>query len=63
MEMVYGFLRINNEPPMTRFLASQLAASHYFNISKAKKDFGYHPIVTPEEGMNCLIHSLDPSIY
>ena len=63
MEMVYNFLSIKNEPPMTRFLASQLATSHYFNISRAKNDFGYHPIVSPEEGMNRLIHSLDPVIY
>ena len=63
MEMVYGFLRIKNEPPMTRFLASQLAKSHYFNISKAKKDFGYRPIMSSEEGMNRLIHSLHPPIY
>ena len=62
MEMVYGFLKIKKEPPMTRFLASQLAKSHYFDISRAKNDFGYRPLVSPEEGMNRLIHSLDPSI-
>ena len=63
MEMIYGFLRIKNEPPMTRFLASQLAKSHYFDISRAKKDFGYKPLVPPQEGMDRLINSLDPSIY
>ena len=59
MESTYGFLRIKNEPPMTRFLASQLATSHYFNISRAKNDFGYKPLVSPVEGMNRLINSLD----
>jgi len=63
MESTYGFLRIKNEPPMTRFLASQLATSHYFNISRAKNDFGYQPLVSPGEGMDRLIHSLDPSKY
>ena len=63
MERTYGFLRIKNEPPMTRFLASQLATSHYFNISRAKNDFGYQPLVPPGEGMDRLIHSLDPSKY
>ena len=46
---------------MTRFLASQLAASHYFNISRAKKDFGYEPLISHEEGMNRLIRALNPS--
>tara|TARA_B100000686_G_C16784812_1_gene974498 strand:- start:930 stop:1922 length:993 start_codon:yes stop_codon:yes gene_type:complete len=62
MEMAYGVLRIKGEPPMTRFLASQLAKSHYFNISRAKKDFGYKPLVSPQEGMDRLINSLDHSI-
>jgi nucleoside-diphosphate-sugar epimerase len=57
LEGVYGILRIKREPPMTRFLASQLATSHYFNISKAKNDFGYTPLVSHEEGMNRLIRS------
>ncbi len=58
LEGVYGFCGIKKEPPMTRFMASQLATSHYFNISRAKKDFGYEPVVSPEEGMNRLIQSL-----
>ena len=45
---------------MTRFLASQLATSHYFDISKAKKDFDYQPLVSQEEGINRLIYSLKP---
>ncbi len=61
LERVYGFFRIKNEPPMTRFLASQLATSHYFDISRAKRDFGYQPLVSHEEGMNRLILSLDSS--
>ena len=58
LELVYGFLRLKSEPPMTRFLASQLATSHYFDISKAKKDFNYQPLVGQEEGINHLIRSL-----
>ncbi len=63
MEIVYGVLRIKSEPPMTRFLASQLAKSHYFNISRAINDFGYQPIVPTQEGMDRLISSLDLSRY
>lgn len=58
LERIYSFFRIKNEPPITRFMASQLATSHYFNISRAKEDFGYEPVVSPEEGMNRLIQSL-----
>ncbi len=61
LEKVYGWGRISKEPPMTRFLASQLATSHYFNISAAQKDFGYEPVVSPEEGMNRFIQSLSNS--
>ena len=58
LEKIYNWGNIKKEPPMTRFLAAQLATSHYFNISLAKKDFGYEPVVNPEEGMNRLIQSL-----
>jgi nucleoside-diphosphate-sugar epimerase len=55
---VYGLFGIKSEPPMTQFLASQLSTSHYFDISRAKKDFNYEPLVSHEEGMRKLIHSL-----
>jgi 2-alkyl-3-oxoalkanoate reductase len=58
LEGAYRLLGIKNEPPMTRFLASQLATSHYFNISRAKNDFGYKPLVSQDEGMERLIQSL-----
>ena len=55
LEGIYGLLRVKKEPPMTRFLAAQLATSHYFNISRARKDFGYNPVVSSEEGMDRLV--------
>lgn len=58
LERVYGLFGIKSEPPMTRFVAAQLATSHYFNISKAKKDFAYAPVITQKEGMDRLIASL-----
>jgi nucleoside-diphosphate-sugar epimerase len=42
------------DPPMTRFLAAQLATHHYFNIAKARLDFGYRPRVSMEEGLSRL---------
>ncbi len=54
MEAVYWLFRLPGEPPMTRFLALQLSSSHYYDISKAKRDFGYQPLVSVEEGMRRL---------
>jgi nucleoside-diphosphate-sugar epimerase len=39
------------EPPMTRFVALNLGKSHYFSHEKAKRDFGYYPRVSIEEGL------------
>ncbi len=54
MESVHRLLRINREPIMTRFLAAQLGTSHYFDIGRATRDFGYAPLVSTEEGMRRL---------
>lgn len=58
MEMAYKAFNIGSEPPMTRFLALQLAKSHYFNIDKARKELGYQPAISMEEGMERLAGSL-----
>ncbi len=54
LETAFSLLRLQREPPMTRFLAAQLAKSHYFDISSARQDFGYQPRVSIEEGMKRL---------
>ena len=53
-EDVYRFLRLRSEPPMTRFLAAQLGTSQWFDISAAKRDFGYEPQISTTEGMQRL---------
>jgi nucleoside-diphosphate-sugar epimerase len=58
LETYHEMFNIQREPRMTRFLALQLAKNHYFDISKAKRDFGYRPIVTSAEGMRRLEESL-----
>jgi len=40
---------------MTRFLAAQLARSHYFDITKARRDLGYSPRVSTAEGLERLV--------
>ena len=36
---------------MTRFLAEQLSTPHWYDISAAERDFGYHPRVSVAEGL------------
>jgi nucleoside-diphosphate-sugar epimerase len=54
MEGLWTLLGRTDEPRMTRFLAAQLATSHYFNISAAKRDLSYSPRVSMEKGMEQL---------
>ena len=54
-ETTYRLLRaVKREPPMTRFLAAQLGRSHWFDISAARRDLGYHPAVSTAQGMRNL---------
>lgn len=50
-ELLWKLLHLPGEPPMTRFVAGQLAFSHYFDITAAQKDFNYAPVVLPEEAL------------
>jgi nucleoside-diphosphate-sugar epimerase len=61
LEGIYRLLRLRSEPPMTRFLAAQLSTSHYFDISRARRDFGYAPRVSTPEGMRRLAEALAAS--
>jgi 2-alkyl-3-oxoalkanoate reductase len=54
MEGIFGLLGKTEEPMMTRFIARQLATDHWYNIDAAKRDIGYKPTVTMEEGMKHL---------
>jgi nucleoside-diphosphate-sugar epimerase len=54
LEWAYWLARSRAEPPMTRFLAAQLATSHWFDISAALRDFGYEAHVSTAEGMRRL---------
>jgi nucleoside-diphosphate-sugar epimerase len=54
IEGAYAALRLKGEPRMTRFLAEELATAHWFNIGAAKRDLGYAPRVTIEEGLRRL---------
>jgi len=48
------FGKMSEEPRMTRFLATQLSTDHYFDISAARNDLKYRPLISTEEGMRRL---------
>ncbi len=54
MEWTYRAFGISGEPRMTRFVARELATSHWFDISAAKRDLGYTADIPIEEGMKRL---------
>ncbi len=54
MEKLWTILRRQSDPPMTRFIASQLGLPHYFDLSKARRDLGYGPRITTAEGLRRL---------
>ena len=51
LEGVYRLLGRTDEPRMTRFLAVQLGTSHWFDISAARRDLGYEPLISTELGL------------
>ena len=57
-EGLYGLLRLSAEPPMSRFLASQLSHTHTYRITKAQEDFDYSPAVSYDEAM----HRVEPEL-
>lgn len=58
LEGVYRMLRLKGEPPMTRFLAVELATDHFFDISAARRDLGYTAAKSTAEGVEELVAHL-----
>jgi nucleoside-diphosphate-sugar epimerase len=48
-EALFRALRLPGEPPLTRFVAEELATDHYFDISAARRDLSYQPTLSVEE--------------
>ncbi|MDB4286024.1 NAD-dependent epimerase/dehydratase family protein [bacterium] len=51
LQNVFRLFNIKSEPPLTLFVAKHLSSSHWYDISAAKRDFGYMPLVSIDEGM------------
>lgn len=54
LELTYTLLGLKGEPPMTRFVAEQLATAHFYNLDGARRDLGYSPAVTMSDGLQRL---------
>ncbi len=50
LEALWSVLPLKGEPPMTRFVAKELATDHWFKIDAARRDLGYAPRVTMAAG-------------
>lgn len=57
-ELLWRALPLSGEPPMTRFVASELAKDHWFDITAARRDLGYEPRVSMAEGTAELVRAL-----
>lgn len=55
LEAAWRWLPLKGEPPMTRFVAKELATDHWFRIDAAKRDLGYAPRITMADGTRQLI--------
>lgn len=53
-EGLWSLLPLKGEPPMTRFVAVELATAHWFSIEAARRDFGYSPEISIDEGLRRL---------
>jgi nucleoside-diphosphate-sugar epimerase len=62
LEVVYALLHPNGEPPLTRFVARELATAHWFDIRAARRDLGYEPKVSLDEGLCRLKECLPGSL-
>lgn len=54
MEKVWKVLSLKGEPPLTGFVAEELTLPHWFNLDRARRELGYNPAVSMEEGLRRL---------
>ena len=50
----YRLFAGNSAPPLTRFLVREISSSHWFDIGAARRDLGYRPAVSIDEGLRRL---------
>ena len=58
LEALWRILPLKGEPPMTRFVAKEMATDHWFDISAARRDLDYSPRISMAAGTAELITHL-----
>ncbi len=58
LESGWKLLRIDSEPPLTRWAAEQLCTAHWYDLSAAKRDLAYVPRISIAEGLERLARCL-----
>ncbi|MEE2962486.1 MAG: NAD-dependent epimerase/dehydratase family protein [Myxococcota bacterium] len=58
LEAIYKLFGIQNDPPMTRFVAEQFSTAHWYSIQAARDDLGYEPTISTTQGLKKLAESL-----
>lgn len=53
-EAAWSTLPLAGEPPMTRFLARQLSTANWYDITETRRDLGWEPVVSMEQGLERL---------
>ena len=59
MEAIWTLLRLQSEPPMTRWTVRQLSTTHCLDISAARRDLGWAPQVPIDQGLERLSAALE----
>ena len=62
LEAAYALFQLKGEPRMTRFVADELATTHWFDITAARRELGYKPAISIAEGLRRLETWLRPSV-
>lgn len=57
LEFFWKIFAVAGEPPMTRFVASELSKSHWFKTDAIRRDLGYAPLVNPDEALLQLVNT------
>ena len=57
-ETLWRTLPLRGEPPLTRFIATELAKDHWFNLTAARRDLSYAPRITMAAGTAELVAAL-----
>jgi nucleoside-diphosphate-sugar epimerase len=54
IEGLWRLARRRGEPPITRWAAEQLSTAHWYDIGAARRDLGYAPEISIDDGLERL---------